>query len=38
MQTVFKKGEYERVVKGVNLIKVHYMHVWEYHNDMPLYN
>jgi hypothetical protein len=22
----------------VNSIKVHYMHVWKYHNETPLYN
>jgi hypothetical protein len=22
----------------VNLIKVHYMHVWKYHNGTPSYN
>jgi hypothetical protein len=21
--------------RGVNLIKVHYMHVWKYHNEIP---
>jgi hypothetical protein len=26
---------YERVIKGVNLINVHYMHVCEYHNKTP---
>jgi hypothetical protein len=33
---VFKKkdgGRWERVIEVVNLIKVHYMPVWEYHNE-----
>jgi hypothetical protein len=24
--------------QGVNLNKVHYMHVWKYHNEIHLYN
>jgi hypothetical protein len=23
---------------GVNMAKVHYIHVWKYHNEAPLYN
>jgi hypothetical protein len=22
-----------KVIEGVNLIKVHYMHIWKYHNE-----
>jgi hypothetical protein len=25
----------KRVMKGVNMIKVHYMHIWKYHNETP---
>jgi hypothetical protein len=25
-------------VEGTNLIEVHYMHVWKYHNETSLYN
>jgi hypothetical protein len=35
------KGREEGVRKssgGVNLIKVHYMHTWKYHNETPSYN
>jgi hypothetical protein len=28
----------EKKIVGVNLIKVHYKHVWKYHNETPLYN
>jgi hypothetical protein len=32
-------GEEDKtIIKGANLIKVHYMHVWKYHNETPLYN
>jgi hypothetical protein len=28
----------KRVIEGVNMIKVHYMHIWKCHNETPLYN
>jgi hypothetical protein len=31
----------KRLIEGVNIIKVYYMHVWKYYNDPPthtLYN
>jgi hypothetical protein len=28
----------ESNMDGVNLIKVHYMHIYEYHNETLLYN
>jgi hypothetical protein len=28
----------ERAIEGVNLIKVHYIHVWKYHNESSWYN
>jgi hypothetical protein len=31
------EGE-ERALEGVNLIKVHQVHVQKYHNETPLYN
>jgi hypothetical protein len=27
----------KRITEAVNLIKVHYMQVWKYHNETPLY-
>jgi hypothetical protein len=30
--------EEERFIKGMNLIKVHYMNVWKYHNAAFVYN
>jgi hypothetical protein len=24
-----------RVIEEVNMVKVHYMHVWKYHNETP---
>jgi hypothetical protein len=30
--------EKKRVTEGMNMIKVHYIHVWKYHNKTPLYN
>jgi hypothetical protein len=39
---VLKTGKREERNKksnqGVNLIKIHYMHGWKYHNKNPLYN
>jgi hypothetical protein len=37
---IFKGEErgQKRVTEEVNLIKVHYMHVWKYHNGTLLYN
>jgi expansin (peptidoglycan-binding protein) len=32
------KGEIRKNNRRVNLIKVHYMYVWKYHNGTPLYN
>jgi hypothetical protein len=30
-----KRGKEDmKVIKGVNLIKVHYMYVWKYHNEI----
>jgi hypothetical protein len=34
-----KRGEgKERVIEGVDMIKIHYMHEWKYHNKTPLIN
>jgi hypothetical protein len=27
-----------KVIDGVNFVKVHYMHIWKYHNETHLYN
>jgi hypothetical protein len=38
-QLQFFQGERKiREDEGVNMIKVHYMHVWKYHNKTSLYN
>jgi hypothetical protein len=42
-KTVKKEGEEEGRLRksnmgGGNLIKVHYIHVGKYHNEMPLHN
>jgi hypothetical protein len=34
--TLFKKGQRKddkKVIEGVNLIKVHFVHLWKYHNS-----
>jgi hypothetical protein len=28
----------EREIEGMNLTKLHYMHIWKDHNKTPLYN
>jgi hypothetical protein len=38
VKNILNVGREERVIEGVNLIKVHYMHAWKYHNETPLYN
>jgi hypothetical protein len=37
---LFKKGrgEYLSIKEGLNLIKVHYMPIWKYHNEIHLYS
>jgi hypothetical protein len=44
-QTLWKRGEQEEgeqkeeegsMTEGDKLFKVHYMHVWNYHNEIPL--
>jgi hypothetical protein len=37
---VFLKGGYRirSSNRWVNMIKVHYMNVWKYHNEIPLHN
>jgi predicted DNA-binding antitoxin AbrB/MazE fold protein len=36
VKIVFKRGKgMIRVIEGVNLIKVHYVQVWKYHNETP---
>jgi hypothetical protein len=39
IQNCFKvrKGD-KKKKQRVNLIKAHYMHVWKYHNEPPLYS
>jgi hypothetical protein len=37
VETVLRRGEWGRGI-GVNLIEVHCMFVWKYHNETPLYN
>jgi hypothetical protein len=32
------KGSVERMMKGINLVKIYYMHICKYHNVSPLYN
>jgi hypothetical protein len=39
VKPVLERGErVERIIEGINLIKVYYMHVWKYHIETPLYN
>jgi hypothetical protein len=33
-----EKGKMRKSNKGVNLIQVHYMHGWKYHNETLFYN
>jgi hypothetical protein len=28
----------KKIIEVVNMIKVHYVHVWKYHSETPLYN
>jgi hypothetical protein len=34
----FKIKINKKVIEGVSMIKVHYMHLWKYHSETPLYN
>jgi hypothetical protein len=40
VEIVLRKGEkeWERMMEGVNLVKIHYKHICECHNETPLYN
>jgi hypothetical protein len=31
-------GENKKKDQGVNVIKLHYMYVWKYNNETPIYN
>jgi hypothetical protein len=42
-ENCFKRGGEEGELKKskrelIDLIKVHYIHIWKYHNETPLYN
>jgi hypothetical protein len=30
-----EKGEKGNIIEGVNFFKVHYVHVWNHHNEIP---
>jgi hypothetical protein len=33
----FNWRRYGTIMEGVNLFKVHYIYVWNYHSEIPLY-
>jgi hypothetical protein len=33
----FEKEGIGNIMEGVNMLNVHYMHVWTYHNETPSY-
>jgi hypothetical protein len=33
---ILQRGKTRKSNRGVNTIKVHYIHIWKYHNKTPL--
>jgi hypothetical protein len=38
VKIVLRREEGDGMIQGVNLIGMHYMHVWKYHSETPLDN